>query len=72
MSTIKVGIDMCNSRVSIVKLNEGNIRNAIIRAVDLVGGIELPLRCNVVIKPNLCTFKGPESGATTDVKIERQ
>ena len=60
---------MCSSIVSIVKLHEGNVRNAVVRAIDFLGGIELPPSCNVVVKPNLCTFMGPESGATTDVRI---
>jgi len=60
---------MRSSIVSIVKLHEGDIRNAVVKAIDFLGGVELPPSCNVVVKPNLCTFMGPESGATTDVRI---
>ena len=60
---------MCGSIVSIVKLYEGNVRDAVARAISLLGGVELPPDCNVIVKPNLCTFMGPETGATTDIRI---
>lgn len=60
---------MCSSFVSIVKVREENVRDAVVRAIDFLGGVELPPSCNVVVKPNLCTFMGPESGATTDVRV---
>jgi uncharacterized protein (DUF362 family) len=61
--------EMCSSIVSISKLREGDVRNALVKAIDLLGGVELPPSCNIVIKPNLCTFMGPETGATTDVRV---
>lgn len=60
---------MCGNIVSVVRLCEGDVHEAVVRAIGFLGGIELPPNCNVVVKPNLCTFMGPETGATTDVRI---
>ena len=34
-----------------------------------VGGLRLRPNIKVIIKPNLCALKPPETGATTDVKV---
>jgi len=59
---------MSNQTVSIVKV-QGNVKGAILEAIGRIGGIVLSPASKVAIKPNLCTFMGPETGATTDVEI---
>jgi len=39
------------------------------KAVTLIGPFEIPPHSRVLIKPNLCTDKSAESGATTDPKL---
>lgn len=55
--------------VSVVRVGE-DVKKAVWRAVDLVGGFRPKDGSTVVIKPNLCTArKNADSGVTTDVRV---
>ncbi len=58
------------NRVAIVK-TAGDVRKAVERAVDLVGGITRFIQpgAKVLIKPNLCIDKDWRSGATTNPAV---
>jgi len=58
-----------HSDLSIVKGE--NPKEMVVKAVDLIGGIESFVRNDekVFIKPNLCTLKRSETGATTDPNV---
>ena len=57
-------------RVAIVKTNE-NITEATKEAIRLLGGISQFIKPGeiVLLKPNLFIVKGPETGATTDMRV---
>ena len=64
------------SRVSIVKCadyNSGKIIDAVSRAVNLLGGIEIFVKRDeiVLIKPNLLSARSPEEAVTTHPEIVR-
>jgi uncharacterized protein (DUF362 family) len=56
--------------VSIVKCEEDRIDRAVNQAIDLVDGLEnIGGRTRITVKPNLCTTKSSDSGATTDLRV---
>ena len=63
--------DNHNSEViSILKVrNLQDIQRNINKGIDLFGGLPLSQDSVVVIKPNLCCIKSPETGATTDPRV---
>lgn len=60
-----------NPRVSIVKVHEDRVDDAVNEAVNLLGGLSrfIKPRGTYLIKPNLFTTKTPQQGATTDMRI---
>jgi len=57
------------SKVSILETNTNNIQSGVKTGLALIGKLNLQRHSAVVIKPNLCCIKPPETGATTDVKV---
>ncbi len=56
--------------VSIVKIRKGSdIYQGVCSGLKLIGNPEFHRGDVVAIKPNLCCIKGPETGATTDLKV---
>jgi uncharacterized protein (DUF362 family) len=57
-------------RVAIVQVKD-NISKALIDGLNLLGGIEKFIKSgeSILLKPNLFTTKGPETGATTDMRL---
>jgi len=57
-------------RVAVVKTDIG-VEKATKKAVNLLGGIDKFIEAGerVLLKPNLFTVKGPETGATTDMRV---
>ncbi len=57
-------------RVAVVKTDIG-VEKATKKAVELLGGIKEFIKPDekVLLKPNLFTVKGPETGATTDMRL---
>ncbi len=57
-------------RVAIVKTDKG-LEYSTKRAINLLGGIDKFIKAGetTLLKPNLFTTKGPETGATTDMRI---
>ena len=60
--------DPRQNRVAIIEAQE-NIEEAMERAVRLIGGINLSETQNVIIKPNVCNAKNPDSMVITDFRI---
>lgn len=58
-------------RVSIVRVEGGDVEEAVERAVELLGGLEAFVRPggSYLLKPNLFTIKRAEEGATTDLRV---
>ncbi len=54
--------------VAIVRV-VGDVRSAVERGLELIGGFEVGDGHKVVMKPNLCHKSSPEAGATTDVRV---
>ena len=62
--------NIVQEQISISKLNAtSNIQQRIKSGIESIGGLTLGNDSAVVIKPNLCCIKSPETGATTDVKV---
>jgi uncharacterized protein (DUF362 family) len=57
------------NRVSVLKACAKDIQQDIRSGINLTGGLDLQRDNVVVIKPNLCCIKPPETGATTDVRV---
>ena len=57
------------NKVSVLKSCAKDIQQDIKNGIDLIGGLNLQRDAVVVIKPNLCCIRSPETGATTDVKV---
>jgi uncharacterized protein (DUF362 family)/Pyruvate/2-oxoacid:ferredoxin oxidoreductase delta subunit len=59
------------ARVSIVRVERGDIKRAVQRALELLGGVECFVKPggSYLLKPNLFTTKTAEDGATTDLRI---
>jgi len=57
------------NKVSIVKCDEGKIFESVERSIELIVPPEFTEQDTVVIKPNLCDLKSPESGVTTNPKV---
>lgn len=57
------------NQVSVLKAYAKDIQQDIKSGIDLIGGLNLQRESVVVIKPNLCCIKPPETGATTDVRV---
>lgn len=55
--------------VFLAKVRNEDFIGPLAGAIKALGGIELNRDASVLIKPNLCTFMGPETGATTDVRL---
>ena len=57
-------------RVAVVRTDIG-VKEATIRAINLLGGIDRFIEPGqeTLLKPNLFTVKGPETGATTDMRV---
>ena len=55
-------------KVGIVKV-VGDVSEAIIKAVNLVGGLNLGEGARVVIKPNICYSKNPYGMVLTDLRV---
>jgi uncharacterized protein (DUF362 family) len=65
-----VNPNIVQEQISISKLNAtSNIQQRIKSGIESIGGLTLGNDSAVVIKPNLCCIKSPETGATTDVKV---
>lgn len=59
-----------SEQISIVKVSAlDDIQTCIKNGIESIGGLNLNADSAVVIKPNLCCIKSPETGATTDVKV---
>lgn len=56
------------NQLAIIKTGQ-NLQQDIKNGIDLIGGLNLSRDSNVIIKPNLCCIRPPETGATTDVKV---
>ena len=62
--------NIAQKQISVLKLNaKSNINQCIKNGIESLGSLALPENTSVVIKPNLCCIKSPETGATTDVKV---
>lgn len=62
--------NISQNKISILKLNAtSDLQQWIRKGLDLIGGLNLRSDTSVVIKPNLCCIRPPETGATTDVKV---
>jgi uncharacterized protein (DUF362 family) len=57
------------NQVSVLKVDAKNIQQDIKKGIDSIGGLNLQKDSVVLIKPNLCAIKPPETGATTDVRV---
>ena len=57
------------NQVSVLKAGAKDIQQDIKKGIDSLGGLNLQKDSIVVIKPNLCCIKPPETGATTDVRV---
>lgn len=57
------------SQVSAIKACAKDIQQDIKSGIDSIGGLNLQKDSIVLIKPNLCCIKPPETGATTDVRV---
>jgi len=67
---LPVNPNIVQEQISISKLNAtSNIQQRIKSGIESIGGLTLGNDSAVVIKPNLCCIKSPETGATTDVKV---
>ncbi|MFX1265123.1 MAG: DUF362 domain-containing protein, partial [Promethearchaeota archaeon] len=56
--------------MSVAKVGDGSIKEAVGNCIDLIGGLDdLDGRKAVSIKPNLCGPKSSRSGMTTDPRI---
>ena len=58
------------SIVSVTKVGDGSIEEAVNNCIDLIGGLDdLERKKTIAIKPNLCGPKSSRSGMTTDPTI---
>ncbi|MEM2027998.1 MAG: Gfo/Idh/MocA family oxidoreductase, partial [Candidatus Bathyarchaeia archaeon] len=57
-----------NERVSIVKF-DGNLEASVRRAIELLGGLNVPRDAKVVIKPNVCFWKNANGMIITDPRL---
>ncbi|MEM3591718.1 MAG: DUF362 domain-containing protein [Candidatus Bathyarchaeia archaeon] len=57
-----------NERVSIVKF-DGNLEASVRRAIELLGGLNVPRDAKVVIKPNVCFWKNTNGMIITDPRL---
>lgn len=65
-----VSPNVVQEKISVAKLNAtSDIQQCIKSGIECIGGLSLRSDDAVVIKPNLCCIKPPETGATTDVKV---
>ncbi|MCX8170368.1 MAG: DUF362 domain-containing protein, partial [Candidatus Bathyarchaeota archaeon] len=62
---IEVGF---GERVSIVRVNDG-VQSSVRRAVELLGGLNVPRGARVVVKPNICFWKNTGGMMITDPRI---
>jgi uncharacterized protein (DUF362 family) len=66
--TLLTGNSLQN-KVCVLKTCEKDIQQDIRNGINLIEGPKLRRDCSVIIKPNLCCIKSPETGATTDVRV---
>ncbi|MCP2605017.1 DUF362 domain-containing protein [Candidatus Aminicenantes bacterium AH-873-B07] len=61
------------SEVAIVKVKNGQVKKALIRALELIGGLpeELNPGKKVLVKPNFIRSEPPSTGTTTDFRLIR-
>jgi uncharacterized protein (DUF362 family) len=58
------------AKIYVEKLKSINdVEQTVKKGIKSIGGLNLARDASVVIKPNLCCIKSPETGATTDVKV---
>jgi len=55
--------------VSIVKIKNNDIYEAVEKTIEFSGSLDIPENANVVIKLNLCALKTPETGITSDPRV---
>jgi len=55
--------------VFVARVQDGDMKSALSVALEGIGGVNLHPNIKIIIKPNLCTFMGPETGATTDLEL---
>lgn len=56
-------------KVSIVKVEKGDVKAAVYRSLDLLHMMPNEKIKNVLIKPNLCHYFSPDTGITTDPRV---
>ncbi|TRO52637.1 DUF362 domain-containing protein [Candidatus Bathyarchaeota archaeon] len=61
--------NVVQNKVSVLEITARNVQSEVKTGLALIGGLNLQRDSAVVIKPNLCCIKPPETGATTDVKV---
>jgi len=64
-----VKTNVVQNKVSVLEITARNVQSEVKTGLALIGGLNLQRDSAVVIKPNLCCIKPPETGATTDVKV---
>jgi uncharacterized protein (DUF362 family) len=65
---MRVSMDI--EKVLVQRLEDyDSIKACVKRGFDLLGDVKLDSGSSVVMKPNLCAIKSPETGTTTDVKV---
>lgn len=55
-------------RVSIVRVN-GDIKSSVRRAIELLGGLNIPRGARVIVKPNVCFWKNTSGMIITDPRL---
>ena len=58
-------------KVSIIKVKNGDVKEAVYRSIKLLGGLNIPKRAKVVIKPNVCFWKNTYGMIVTDPRLLR-
>jgi uncharacterized protein (DUF362 family) len=62
--------NLASEQISIFKVDATrDIQKCMKNGIESIGGLSLSADSVVIIKPNLCCIKPPETGATTDVKV---
>jgi uncharacterized protein (DUF362 family) len=57
------------NKVAVVRANKDKLAKCLEKTITMVGGFRPRDRAQIVIKPNLCAPKSPETGVTTDVRV---
>jgi uncharacterized protein (DUF362 family) len=65
---MRVSMDI--AKISVRRLEDyGSIQACVEKGFDSLSNVKLDSGSSVVIKPNLCAIKSPETGTTTDVRV---